>query len=959
MIRSLGGRLALAVSLLLALSCGPLAAQAPTAQPPAAQSAWPQNASDLKPDPAIRFGVLPNGMRYALRRQTVPAGQTALRLWINAGSLMETDEQQGLAHFVEHMAFNGSKAVKEGEMIKILERLGLSFGADTNASTSYSETIYKLDLPRSDAATVDTSLMLLREAASNLTIAPAAVERERGVVLSEERSRDAPGYRVAVQRMAYLLKGQRLPTRQPIGKTEVLKTAPASAIADFYARWYRPERSVLVAAGDFDVDDMEARIRGAFGDWSARGPAPVEPDPGPVAPRGAEARLVVDPGAPAALQIIWLRPPDLSPDTTQNRRRDFLENLGVAVLNRRYSALTRQADPPFQGAGAFISGQEHAAEAAGVSVSIQPGRWREGLSAAEQEARRFIQFGVGQDELDREIEEGRASLRAALSGAATRRPADLANEIISSLADKDVVTSPADDLAAFEASVAGLKASDINAIIPTIFQGQGPLVFMSSPTPVEGGEAALLAALTTSTQTAVTPRAAATVAVWPYQTFGTPGTVAEQRAVADLGATFVRFRNGVRLTVKPTKFRDDEVQVRVNIGSGMLDLPRDRQSPYWAAGALIEGGLGKIGVEDMERVLAAKVYGARFGIADDAYVFSGSTRTGDLPTQLQVLAAYLTDAAWGEAAFQRVRVAGKTIHDQYESTDDGVLARDLSGLLHHGDRRWTFPTRDEIAAMTSADTRTTIGPHLASGPLEVVIVGDVTVDQAIRDVAATFGALPRRPATASFAPRNRLVRFPEPRPAPLELTHKGREDQASAFVGWPTGDFWANPQLARDTAVLREVLRLRLIDQLREAQAITYSPDVTSQHSQTWTGWGYISAGVEAPPSKLAGFFADVDRIAADLGAIPVGVDELARAKKPRLEALKRAQLTNGYWLGELSGAQADRRRLKAIRETIPGTEQVTAADVQTAAKLRLRPERAWRLVVVPQPPQAAARPSS
>ena len=951
MIRHLGVRLGLALSLSLAL-VATAGATDPTA---ASQTGWPQ--SDVKADPAIRFGVLPNGLRYALRRQTVPAGQTALRLWVHAGSLMETDEQQGLAHFLEHMAFNGSEGVKEGEMIKILERLGLSFGGDTNASTSYSETIYKLDLPRSDDITVDASLRLLREAASNLTIAQDAVERERGVVLSEERARDGPGYRVAVQRMRFLLQGQRLPTRLPIGKVEVLKAAPASAISDFYARWYRPDRSVLVAAGDFELDAMEAKIRKTFAGWTARGAAPVEPLPGPIAVRGPQGRLVVEPGVQTSMQLVWIRPPGLAPDTANQRASDLIDSLSLAVLNRRYSAITRAADPPFLGAGAFVSEQEDAAELTGVSISVQPGRWREGLAAAEQEARRFVTYGVRQDELDREITETRTALQAALAGAATRRPADLANEIVGSLADREVVTAPADDLAAFEAVVKGLEAKAVNAGLAAIFQGQGPLVFMASPDPIEGGEATLLAALTTSQQTAVSQGSQATQTAWPYETFGPPGTVAAQREIGDLGATFVRFANGVRLTVKPTKFRNDEVQVRVNVGSGMLDLRSDRQSPSWATGAVIEGGLSKIGVEEMERVLAAKVYGARFGVTDDAFVLSGSTRTGDLPTQMQVLAAYLTDAAWGEAAFQRVRAAGKTIHDQYEATDEGVLARDLAGLIHKGDGRWTFPTRAQIAAMTPADIRALIGPRLAQGPLEVVIVGDVTLEQAIAATASTLGALPPRPERKAIPPAHRRVGFPAGAATPVTLTHKGRADQASAYVAWPTSDFWSNPQRARDTAVLREVLRLRLLDQLREAQGVTYSPDVTSQHSQTWTGWGYVSADIEAPPEKLAGFFRDVDAIAADLRTKDVSPDELARAKTPRLENLKRAQVTNGYWLGELSGAQADPRRLAAIRQIISGTERVSAADVRSAARLRLKPERAWRLVVVPETVSAAARP--
>ncbi|PZQ53878.1 MAG: peptidase M16, partial [Phenylobacterium zucineum] len=590
MTRTSGAGAALAAALTLAFS--PAAQAAPAASQPSVAATrpppgeWPQAHSDLKADPSVRFGALPNGMRYALRRQATPAGQAAFRLWFDTGSLMETDEQAGLAHFLEHMAFNGSKEVKEGEMIKILERLGLAFGADTNASTSFSETVYKLDLPKTDAETVDTSLKLLREAAFNLTIDPAAVDRERGVVLAEERARDTPGYRVTIERLKFLLQGQRLPERLPIGKVEVLKTAPASRIADYYRTWYRPDRAVFVAAGDFDVDVMEAKIRAAFGGWKAEGPVPVAPAEGPIARRGAEARLVVDPGVTQTMQIAWVTPAQQEADSADKRRRDIVELLGLSVLNRRYSAISRGANPPFLGAGAFKGEQEDAAEIATIGVNAETGRWREALAAAEQEQRRIVKYGVRQDELDREVEEIRATLKAAVAGANTRRPTDLAAEILISLPDRTVVTSPADDLAHFEASVRGLKAETVNATLRTVFKGEGPLLFMASPTPIEGGEKTLLAALSASQAVAVAPPAAGAQVAWPYASFGKPGQVAERREVADLGVTFVRFANGVRLTVKPTTFRDDEVQVRVNAGRGMLGLPKDRQSPYWASSAL-------------------------------------------------------------------------------------------------------------------------------------------------------------------------------------------------------------------------------------------------------------------------------------------------------------------------------------------------------------------------------------
>lgn len=929
------------------VSAAPVRAPAPASSP--APSTWPQVTSDLKADPEIRFGVLPNGMRFAIKRQTVPPGQAALRLRIGAGALQESDDQQGLAHFLEHMAFNGSKAVQEGEMIRILERLGLAFGPDTNASTGFDETVYKLDLPRTDAETVDTALMLLRETAGALTIDPLAVDRERGVVLSEERARDTPSYRVLRERLAFLLKGQRLPERLPIGKVEVLRTAPAQRVRDYYEAYYRPERAVLVAAGDFDPEAMEAKIRARFADWRGAAAAGPEPDLGQVMRRGTEARLVVEPGAQFSLQLAWTAPPDLAPDSKAKQSRKVLEQLGVAVLNRRFSALARAPDPPFIGAGAATFDQGRSARITLINVTAEPDGWRRALTAIDAEQRRAVQYGVRQDELDREIVEMRARLKAAAQGAATRRPQEIAEEVVRSLNEGEVVTSPAQDLALFDEIVAGLKADAVSAALKAAFTGSGPLLFAGSPQPIAGGEATLLAALADARKVAVTPPVAPPKITWPYASFGPPGKVAEQRTVEDLGVTFVRFENGVRLTLKPTRFRDDEVLVRVNVGRGLLDLSRDKQSAAWAGAAFVEGGLKKIASEDMERVLADKVYGARFGAADDAFVLSGGTRTGDLPTQLEVLAGYVADPGWRPEAFLRLKASGKTIHDQYEATGSGVLGRDLGGILHGGDRRWTFPSRQEIAAAQLGDLQGQLAPDLGQGPIEVVIVGDFAPETAIAEVARTFGALPPRPAPAPAPAEQRRTGFPAPASAPIVLTHKGRPDQAVGFVAWPTSDLWADPQRALATTVLGEVLRNRLTEELREAQGATYSPSVAYTHSQVWEGWGYLSASVEVPPDKLDAFFDDVKKIAADLRDRPVPADELARAKQPRIETLQRARVTNQYWLTELSGAQADPRKQQFTRDIVPGTSKVTDADVQAAARQFLRDDAAFRLIVRPE----------
>ena len=910
---------------------------------------WAQAKSDVKADPDVLFGSLPNGMRYAIKRQSTPPGQAAIRLRFEAGSLMETDAQQGLAHFLEHMAFNGSKNVPEGEMVKILERHGLAFGADTNASTNFDETIYKLDLPKTDDDTVDTSLKLLREAASELTISPAAVDRERGVVLSEERASDSPGYQVFKARLGFELPGQRMPTRHPIGKVEVLQKAPASQIADFYHRYYRPERAVLVAVGDFDPAAMEARIKARFGDWKAVGPAGADPDLGKVAPRKTEAKVIVQPGAALNMQLTWIRPPDLRPDTLAKRRQDMIQQLGFNVLNRRLSALSRGAQPPFLAAGAFQSDQGHSAEITTLAVNAPADGWRTALAAIDQEARRAEKFGVRQDELDREIAEERASAQAAVSGAATRRPAQIADEIVGSLGDQEVVTSPAQDQAFFEQTVKGLKADEVSDAVRKAFAGQGPLLFVSTPKPIPGAEQTVLAEYASSLKVAVAAPTAPHEAVWPYSSFGEPGKVAETREVTDLDTVFVRFDNGVRLTIKPTKFRDDEVLVRVNVGHGLQDLPKDQQSLAWFGNALIEGGFKKIDSEDTERVLASKVFGARFAVGEDSFVLSGGTRPADLSTQLQVLAAYVTDPGWRPEAFKRQQTAGKTVHDQMEATDGGVMGRELSGLLHAGDRRFTFPSRDDIAKARLEDFKNQVAPHLAKDPIDVVVVGDITVEKAIEAVSRTFGALPSRPAAPPPAAAQKAVGFPAGAAQPLRLAHKGRSDQSIGYIAWPTSDLWSNPQQALDNDILGEVMGLRLIDELRENQGVTYSPSVTYTHSLTWTGWGYLAASVEVPPAKLDGFFRDVAKIAGDLRTRDVSQDELDRAKKPRIDRLEKSKVTNQYWLSELSGAQDDPRKLDFIRHIVPGTEKVTAADVRRAANLILKDDKAYRLEVEPQ----------
>jgi len=931
----------------------PASTQSAASQP---AEAWPQAASDVPADPAIRFGTLANGMRYAIMRNATPPNQAALRMRIDAGSLSERDDQKGLAHFLEHMAFNGSKHIPEGEMTRRLERLGLSFGGDTNAFTSFDQTAYTLNLPNTSDEVVETSLFVLRETASELLIAQDAVDKERGVIVGEERTRNTPDLRSTKAMLPFLAPGQRLADRLPIGDLDIIRTAPRQLFVDFYDAYYRPSRTTLIAVGDFDVDKMEGQIRTAFESWTNTAPDGPDPDAGVLAPRQAETRIHVEPGVQSTAQLFWTRPHDTSPDTQAKRRSDLVRSLATAVLNRRLGEITRSENPPFLGGGAGEQALFDALDTTSLVIAFNPGGWERAIQAGEQEQRRVVEHGVGPGELAREITEYATALQAAAAGAATRQTPGLASAILNAVNDDVVVTSPAENLRAFQAAAPTITVDEVNAAARDLFTGNGPLAFVTTPVAIEGGEAVVTAALEASRQVPVAAPAIAEVVEWPYADFGPAAEPVSRSEIADLGATLVAFPNGVKLTVKPTTFADDQILVSVRAGQGDLALPTDRITPMWAAPSEVsEGGLGKLTRTQLEQILAANVVGLNFQADADTYRYSGATRPADLALQMQLLAAYVTDAGWRPEPFALSKSALPQQLAQYEATPAGAFALQGQALLASGDRRFALPNTDEIEAARLDELRQLVTSSVSQGPIEIVVVGEVTVDQAIAAVASTFAALPSRSAAPVPPPSGLDVAFPAPTAQPVQIFHTGLANQALGYIAWPTVDSIGERKEARTVQLLARVLQLRVTDELREKQGAGYSPGASATSSKVFPGYGYVFAQIETPPELLPSFFQTVDAIAAELRDTPIDADELNRARLSSIEAIRRSQATNGYWVSNLEEVHDDPAQVQALRTIISDLEAVTPADIQRVARTYLTADKAWRAEVKARPEDAPA----
>ncbi len=935
----------------LLLAASMLGAPAPAAERLVERDGvWAQTYSDVKADPNVRFGHMKNGMRYAVMHNETPKNQVSVRLIVTSGSMVETDSQLGLAHFLEHMAFKGSTKVPANETIKILQRLGLSFGGDTNASTNMESTDYRYDLPKADAESIDTVLMLTRETVSELTLDQGEMDKERGVVLSEERARDTPGLRSYIAQLKFMFPGQRAAARLPIGTTDILNNAPVSEMRAYYSAHYRPERTTLVVVGDIDVDQIEGKIRALFEGWTNPTPAPKPVDFGTPSPsRKSETLVAVEPGAGFEINLDWMSAYDNSADTLATRRRDAVRGVAIGILNRRLARAAQQPDPPFQRASASRGSAMRSGEIAEFSIAATPETWEKALMAAETLRRQAVEFGVLQNEVDETLTEGRTARETAVAGAGTRRSPQLAAALEGSAANNNVFTTPAQSLEIFNANLKDLKAAEVSAVLKDVFTGNGPVVFVSTPKPIDGGEAAVMAALSRAQAAPIAAAVAEADKAWPYTHFGNPGKETGRKVIDDLGVTFVTFANGVRLTVKPTSFTKDQILVNLRIGQGYKALPGDRFPPLWATSSFISGGLKDLNQDEIRRVFAGKVASASLGVGEDSVELGGATRGADLDLQMQLLTAYMTAPGYRAEAFERMRTSYKTRLEQVNATPGSVFGQHIGQLIHGGDLRWRRPDKAEADATTLAQLQDLIQKQLSQGRIEVVIAGDVTVDQAVSAVAGTLGALPARPKAAAVPAKSLAVKFPAAKDSPAPLTHAGRGDQAMAMIAWPTDDFFKDPQRARATRILEQIMRIRLTEQFRIAEGNTYSAGTDFEASETFPGYGYIAGRVETPPAKIERFFAESQKIADDIRENGVSADELERARKPRVEALTRAKETNGYWLSLLGGAQDDPRKLDAIRESISGIEKVTAADVKKSAEMYLSGDRAWKLKVLPE----------
>ncbi|MFU7527864.1 M16 family metallopeptidase [Qipengyuania sp. ASV99] len=909
---------------------------------------WPFEQSDVPVDPGYTFGRLDNGMRYILRQNATPEGTAMVRMRIDSGSLDETEEERGLSHFLEHMAFNGSANIPEGEMIALLEREGLAFGADTNASTGYDAITYMLNLPRNDEALLGTALMLMRETASALTIAEDAVERERGVVLAERRDRRGYQQRAQEDGMEFIAPLARFTQRLPIGTLEALEAADAAKLRALYERTYTPANTVLVIVGDYPVEAMEAAIRERFNDWSAA-PAPVEPETGPIdVTRQGLTDIYLDPALSESVSISALGPWLDEPDTLANRQTALLRAIGYGVIARRFARLTRAEGAPLRGAQFGSSDIFEDARSTTLRISSEDGKWRDGVLAAGREVNQALTYGFTQAEVDEQLANIRTALENRVAGAETRSNGGYVGAALSLLANEIVLTTPEYQLELFAASTGAITPETVHAaLLEHALPFESPLIRFQGRTAPEGGEEALRAAFADAMALPITAPDDTGAAEFAYKDFGEPGVVVSDTREERLGFRYITFANGVRLTLKQTDIREDQVSFRMSLDGGSLMNTREEPLRTYLVGSLPSGGLGQHSADELQSVLAGRSVGLRVSNAADAFSFAGGTTPRDLELQLQVLAAGLTDPGYRPEAIEQFRRGIDNFFETLTATPDAAYGTAAGGILSDGDPRFTLQAREDYHALDFAQLKAAVAGRWTLGAIELALVGDLDEDTAIAAVASTLGALP--PREADFLPRTeaRSRAFTNQRGQHI-LRHRGEPDQAQVRMVWPTSDDSDFGEEMR-VSLLARAMQIELTERLREELGQAYSPRAASSMSSIYPGYGTFTLSASVDAGEVEATRTAIAALVADLRAAPLDLDVIERARQPLLEAYDNALKSLGGWMNLADRAQSKADRLERWFDGPDMLRAITPEELQAEALQYLAPEDAVEFLILPE----------
>ena len=936
-----------------------------TPQPAATATALPTPASEagldtpLPFDPEVVRGTLSNGLSYYVRHNEEPRDRAQITLVVKAGSVHETEEQRGLAHFVEHMAFNGTERFAKQEIISYLESIGSGLGADVNARTGFDDTLYFLEVPTDDPEITETAFQILSDWAYAVSFDPEEVELERGVVLEEWRLYQGFGSRLQDNLLKLLFGSSLYSLRSPIGLPEVIETAPVQLLRDYYEHWYRPDLMAVVAVGDFDVEVIEAKIQQHFApppdgeatqERAADARSTDRPDfyvPGHEAPR---IEVFTDSESPGT-QLVLVRKltPDAGRDHTAFRRR-VVERLAFMMLNARLSERAQVADPPYLLANAGRSQYVEQLDIVTFSAWVNPGGVERGLSAVLEELQRVGVHGFTEGELERE----KSNLLRSEESAYKQRDQVPSQRFVDRYVAHFLSGRPAPGIEAewalYQELIPQISLQEFDEVADSWNRPEDRALLVVRPEETDGSSddeltAATLAQLNQASVLEVEPYVDLLGDIPLMSAIPEPGSIFAEEEIESIGVQRWTLSNGVTVIARQTDFRDDEVLFRAfSPGGHSLATDEDHVSATHAAQLVGGSGVGPHDTVTLEKLLAGKRVRVTPFIGELFEGFSGSASPDDMETMFQLIALYATAPRLDPVFFDSYEARLRSIAETREAQPDAILSDTVNTIRRQSHFRARPLTVGLLEELDLESAEAVYAERFADlGEATFVFVGAFEWDE-LRSLASTY--LASLPNTGRSEEWRDLDIDPPPQTED-HVVHAGIEPRSRTVLVF-AGDMEWDRQEALELEVAGEMLGIRLRERVREQLGGTYSIGVGARGSSLPDDEYLVSISFGSDPSRTEELFGEV---IAEVEWLRAGGEQEYLDKAKELLRTEREEdlRENRFWLNEIRAVVQRGESFEEITRFNILLDRLTLEDVAAAAQLYMTVDRYLRVVLLPE----------
>ncbi len=915
-------------------------------------------AEPLPLDPNVRTGKLPNGLTYYIRKNVKPEKRVELRLAVNAGSVQEDDDQLGLAHLVEHMCFRGTKSFPKDDLIHYLQSVGSSFGPDINAYTSFDETVYMLSLPTDKEDTLANGIKIMREWAHDANFDDADIDKERGVVVEEWRLGRGAQQRMRDKYFPVIFKDSKYADRLPIGTKESIETMSHDTIRRFYHDWYRPDLMAFIVVGDIDPDAMEKTVRDTFS--SLPTPATERAHEKFAVPDNVEPlySIVSDHENPYNVVLLAFKTDAPHYADTDAYRHHLTEDLYLQMLNLRLSELTQQANPPF--IAAYTSYGHFIIRAKGaylINTVVPDNGLERGFTAALTENERVRQHGFTANELER----GKKSLLRNLEQAYLDRDKTESNRIVGEYVAHFLASDPAPGIEYeynfAKAHLGDITLDDVNRLSQQWITPQNRVVVAMStekPGVKQPTQPELQAVIAQVAAAPVAPYQEKQLASSLLAQKPAPGKIVAQKTIDNIGVTELTFANGVRVVLKPTTFKNDQVLFSAYRPGGQSVFGNDYVlSAQFAAPAIMESGVGSFTKSDLQKMLAGKTVSVMPQVSPYFDGMRGNCSANDIEAALQVAYLYFTAPRFDESAYQSIVSRQQAVLKNLRSNPIPAFFDEARRIRYQNNPRTTglLPTDADWADLSFAKTSEVYRNRFSNAAgFTFVFVGSFTVE-AITPLLQTYlGGLPGSGDGGNWRDLN--VR---PVAAPFEKTlHHGTDPRAIVLISFE-GE--AKREVAEGHVLWSfcNILQRALIDKLRLELGGVYTVNVNLTSESAPYGHYAVDISIPCAPDNVdklvAATLAEITRLEKE-GVKP---EEIQKEVESQRRAEEKDSKENGPWTWKLELVYREHEPFTRVADAASLIALVTPENVQKVGVKFVDPTKAVRFTMLPETAAAPA----